>query len=738
MLFAVKHRVFVLSVLGFITLFFSYNLKNISFEHNLDSFFNKNKNEYAFSQEFFKQFGNGEKSYESLIVGVGNSSVITHDFMCKVDSMVELIKPICGVEKSYSILNQKLFVFSSFGRFPYTLFHLDDSLEFEKDLLISDNYPEITSRYLSDDNTQTLIYVPLKSGFGLDSILEVKQKIIELAKPFEFNELLFFNSQITGNTVINKLRKESIILTSVSIGFVIIILWFFFRSFRGVIIPLSVVLVCVVWILGFISVLGVSLNVLTIAIPVIVGVISLSDVVHIISRFSEEKESDKTKRLVLTQKDMLKAIILTSLTTSFGFLSLISSQIKVFVEFGFFTTIGVLFAFVLAYLLLPILMFYTSELKVQDVLYKTIPQKLREKRVFLVTSVICVLCIIGISQIKNDSFIYDDIDAKDEASRSIKMLGEDFYGIRDLSVAITLKDSNENLLDFETIERLDNLQCFIDSVYTLRNYTSLVTLIHQLNRAMHGGQKEFFKLPSDKKEYNKVLKLLDRNKQYFDVGQFLSKDKKSTFLYSKIRDIGSYEINIKNEALKRYVATNLADLFVVAPTGGSHVLDQTNFSVTETMFYSLLSIISLILIIISFLFKSIKMGVISLLPNVFPLVIILAIIGWFDMGMNISTSVVFTIVFGIAVDDTIHFLSRYRIEKAKSNSTKEAVNETIKTSGGAISLTTIILVAGFGVLMFSQFSANFLTGMFVCIGLIVALLSDLFLLPVLLNRFDKK
>lgn len=738
MLFAVKNRLLVLSVLGIITLFFGYNLKNISFEHELDSFFNKKNNEYAFSQEFFKQFGNGQKSYESLIIGIENSAEITHDFMIKVDSLVDLIKPIKGVQKPYTILNQKLFVFTSFGRYPYKLFHLDTPSQFKEDLKLAKNYQDVYCRFVSDDDTKTLIYVPLNSDFGIDSILAVKEKIEALAEQFKFKELLFFNSKLTGNTVINKLQKESIVLTTISIGLVILILLFFFRSVKGVVVPLTVVLICVVWILGFMAFLNVPLNVLTIAIPVIVGVISLSDVIHIISRFSEEKEVNKYKKLELTQRDMLKAIVLTSVTTSFGFLSLIPSQIKVFIEFGFFTALGVLFAFVLAYFLLPILMFFVDGFKMHDSLLKTVPKRDYKKRVIMGTSVIFVLCIAGIVQVKNDSYIYDDIDATDQASKSIKMLGEDFYGIRDLSIAITLKDSTKKMLSFEVVEKLNALQTFIDSTYCLKNHTSVITLIRQMNRAMNGGQKDFFSLPSGEREYRHLLKLLAKNKQYFDINQFLSKDKKSTFIYSKIKDIGSYEINLRNEKLKTYVAQNLADVFQVTPTGGSYVLDQTNFSVTETMFYSLLTIILLIFIIISGLFRSLRVGLISLLPNVFPLLIILAIIGWFDMGINISTSIVFTIVFGIAVDDTIHFLSRYKIEKKRASSIEEAVKETIVTSGSAISLTTIILVAGFGVLMFSQFNANFLTGMFVCIGLVVALLSDLFLLPVLLKHFDKK
>jgi predicted RND superfamily exporter protein len=738
LLFAVKNKKVVLFFLGLITLFFGYNLKNISFKHDLDSFFNKSNNEYAFSQDFFKQFGDGKQGYKNLIIGVKNKSKLTHSFLCKVDSLANLIKPLNGVENVHTITNQTLFVFTSFGRYPYKLFHLKDTSGFTKDIEVIKNYPEITSRYISKQNDVTLIYVPLNNSFNTDSIIKIKNKITGLSETFSFKEVLFFNSDLTGSIVIEKLKKESIVLTSISIVLVILILIFFFRSVKGVLIPLGVVLVCVVWILGLMSFLKVSLNVLTIAIPVIVAVISLSDVIHIVSRFTEEKEIDRYEKIKLTQRDMLKAIALTSLTTSFGFLSLIPSQIQVFIEFGFFTTIGVLFAFLLAYLLLPILIFHTDDLKVNDSLSKFIPHKIYTSKTLLVSFVVIVICILGVTKVKNDSYIYDDVNANDPASKSIKMLGEDFYGIRDLSIAITLRDTTKNILDYSLIKKIDKIQLLADSVYGLNNNTSLTSIIKQINKAKNGGQQDFFTLPYSEKEYKKTLKLLSKNSQYFDVNQFLSNNKKSTFIYSKIHDIGSYEIDKLNNVFNNLMDKNLGDIFKVTLTGGSHVLDQTNFSVTRTMFYSLITIVVLIFIIITILFKSIKIGLVSLLPNVLPLVVILAVVGWFDMGMSISTSIVFTIVFGIAVDDTIHFLSRYKIEKDKHKSIDEAINQTIKTSGGAISLTTIILVAGFGVLMFSGFKANFLTGAYVSLGLIVALISDLYLLPVMLNLFDRK
>ncbi|MEN8787608.1 MAG: MMPL family transporter, partial [Flavobacteriales bacterium] len=168
------------------------------------------------------------------------------------------------------------------------------------------------------------------------------------------------------------------------------------------------------------------------------------------------------------------------------------------------------------------------------------------------------------------------------------------------------------------------------------------------------------------------------------------------------------------------------------------IIDETNVNVSNGMIWNLVIIIIFIFFIVSFIFKSISVGFFSLFPNILPLIAITAVVGWFDFGMNIGTTIVYTIAFGIAVDDTIHFLGRYKIELDKGNSNYDSLITTITTSGGAIFLTTLVLVAGFGVLILSSFYANFITGLLVTISLIVALICDLYLLPVLLSWWRKK
>lgn len=741
MILAIKHKRFFLFLFIGITLFFGYQLKNLSFEHNLEKFFNTDNNEYRFSQEYFQQFGdnnNKQGGYQERVILILKSNhKINFSFLTQLDNLDHKINNISSVGKTYNIINQPLFVFTSMGRYPYKLFHLNDSLSFSEDLKIAENYIDITSKYISKDWKSALIYINLKEGANLDTILSLKKQITTLPEITPFNKVEFFNSQLTNHLVVKKLQTESLILTGIAIALILLILIYFTRSLRGVLIPLSIVLMSVIWIMGTITLTGVSLNVLTIAIPVIVGVISLSDVVHIISRFSEEEGDDDFNKMKHTQKDMLKAIILTSLTTGIGFLSLIPSNIQVFVEFGFFATLGVVYAFILAYWFLPILLVGNHKITLNSNLQKVTPKRIYAKTTSIALAILIILCIVGLILVKNDSYIYDDLHAKDEASKTIKTIEKDFYGIRDLSLAVILKDKTKKLTDFEVLTQLNELESAVDSIYNMKNNTSLVSLIKQMHRARNGGRKDYFTIPDNQDELNKIWRLFEKNHQYFTVNALVSENKLNTFIYSKTHDGGSYNTKINNEKLNYLVSNRFSSYFEVIPTGGSHVMDQTNFAVTSTMLYSLAGIMLLIVALMCWVFKSVKLGLISMLPNILPLIVIIGVVGWLNMGLSISTTIVFTIVFGIAVDDTIHFLSRFQIESKKHISLEEKINNCLKTSGGAISLTSIILIAGFGTLIFSDFKANYSTGLLVAIGLLVALLADLFVLPLLLKLFLK-
>ena len=735
MVFATRHRKTIIAVFLLITAFFAFHLAKIEFGQDLNDFIDKDEKVFIFNEEFFSHFE--EELPNSVMIGIQNDKPLDYNLFLELDSFSKSLQSINGIERVFSITNQKLALFSSLGTIPYHVLNLDSEKEFRQSYLELDSIPDIKNRFVGKGNRSTLIYAIIKDSATLDELIEMKTKTDSIALPFNFGRLFFVNTKHNDHLITLKIKDDSGHLIFIAFTLIILILLYFFRSVVGIVIPFAIVVSSVIWIMGTISLFGFTMNVLTIAIPVIVGVISLSDVIHIISRYSEEESSDKIERIRNTRNDILKAIILTTLTTSFGFLSLSNSNIQVFDEFSIFTAVGVFYAFFIAYFLLPALLYYSKKITLHNSLGKLTPKKIWVKPTIAVTLIALFLSVLGILKVKHDNFVYENMGEQDEITQVMNFMEEEMYGIRDLTVTIALKDSSSSVFNKVILNELDAIEKFVEKEYQATINIGLATAAKQVNRALNGGFASEYKIPEEDYEIDQVKKKLLKNSKLFKLRSFVSKKNNSTFIQTKAKDFGSYETRKTNGELLAFAAKNTPNLEVNFG-GTAHIIDETNVNVSNGMIWNLVLIVIFIFFVVSYIFKSFSVGFLSLFPNILPLIAITAIVGWLDFGMNIGTTIVYTIAFGIAVDDTIHFLGRYKIELDKGNSNHDSLITTIRTSGGAIFLTTLVLVAGFGVLILSSFYANFITGLLVTISLIVALLCDLYLLPVLLNWIKKK
>lgn len=734
MVFATRHRKLVTILFFLITAFFGFQLANVEFGHDLNDFFNKDEKAFVFNEEFFSHFE--ELLPNTVMIGIKNKKELEYEIILEIDSFSRKLEKIPQVKRVFSITNQKLAIFSSLGTIPYEVLLLDSAHTFSQSWSLLDSLPDVKNRFISKHNKSVLIYAIIQDSLPLDSLKAIKLKTENAANEFSFEKVFFINTKHNDFLITKKIKEDSSHLIVIAFLLIILILLYFFRSLVGIVIPFAIVVSSVIWIMGTISLFGFKINVLTIAIPVIVGVISLSDVIHIISRYSEEKSADKIDKIKKTRNDILKAIVLTTLTTSIGFLSLSNSNIQVFNEFSVFTAVGVFYAFVLAYFLLPVLLFYSKKITLHNSLEKLTPKRLWKKPTLFVSLVALVFSVWGILKVKHNNFVYENMGEKDEITQIMNFMEEEMYGTRDLTITISLRDSNSSLFHPSILTQLNEIETFVENEYHATINIGLATAAKQVNRALNGGNPSAYSIPQDEYEANQVKRKLLKNSRLLKLKSFVSRSNNSTFIQTKAKDFGSYQTRKSNEKLLEFANKNTPDLEINFG-GTAFIIDETNVNVSNGMIWNLCVIVVFIFLIVSFIFKSLSIGFFSLFPNILPLIAITAVVGWFDYGMNIGTTIVYTIAFGIAVDDTIHFLGRYKIELEKGNSNYDSLITTIKTSGGAILLTTLVLVAGFGVLILSSFYANFITGLLVTISLIIALLCDLYLLPVLLNWLRK-
>ncbi|MDB4347186.1 MMPL family transporter [Bacteroidia bacterium] len=730
MLFATLYRKFIIILFLAITGFLGYQLSNIQFGYEMDDFFDKNEQENQFYNSFFEQFD--QSMPNAALLGIENGSLIDYEAFLRIDSFSKQLEQLPEIMEVAAVTNLQSVQLNNDELASTNLLDLRSRRDYLNSMQSLDSIPNLKRQFLSEKGNSTVIYLVFKDTLQTDSLLNLVADIEGLAKPFAFQNTHFIDLDYNNHLMVEKIKKDSTRLIIIAIVLMLVLLTFFFRSFMGVVIPITIVIGTVIWIMGTVVLFGIDINALTIAIPVIVSAISLSDVIHIISRYSEEEEGDAFAKIKATQKDILRAIILTTLTTSIGFLSLANSNIPVFQEFGGFTALGVVYALILAYFVLPILLYYSKKITVNNVLFRITPNRIWGTPTLLVTLGVVVICVLGVLRVHHNNYFYQDLKEDDEVGEILSFVELEMNGLRDLTFAITLNDSTASVFDAKILRQLNELERFVESHYPATIEMSLASSVKQVNRSLNHCYSAQYRIPTDDEGIKQVRSILIKNARVLKLRSFVSRDKRATFIKTKTRDQGSYATFALHDSLNAFASNACPDINI-AVTGKAHIIDMTNVNVSEGMIWNLGVIVLFIFLSISIIFRSFFIGLFSLIPNILPLFAITATVGLLDFGMNVATTIVYTIAFGIAVDDTIHFLARYKIEKEKGVENKQAVLNSVRTSGAAIILTTIILVAGFGVLVFSHFYANYITGLLVCIGMVMALLCDLFLLPLILS-----
>jgi hypothetical protein len=312
---------------------------------------------------------------------------------------------------------------------------------------------------------------------------------------------------------------------------------------------------------------------------------------------------------------------------------------------------------------------------------------------------------------------------------------EHYGGVRPLEIDITIKDANKTIWNYDVMKQLNAVDSFVTQTYQPGFMLSPVSLVKSINEAYDGD----YILPKDTADYNRDVKLIADNKNKKEFKKLVATDGKRSHISAKIKDYGSQTVDNYNASFTNFVYQHTDTSAVkLTITGTTNLIDLNNsYLVTNTMQGLLTGILALALLTF-IIHRSFKMVLVFLIPNVVPLLIMAGIMGLFHIPLKASTAIFFSIAFGIATDDTIHFISRFKLELKKSTSPLRAFKHTYAETGKPVFLTTLILLGGFISLVLSDFESIRLFGLLTCLTLLVALLAEIVLLPVLLMALFRK
>ncbi|MEL7004344.1 MAG: MMPL family transporter [Bacteroidota bacterium] len=451
-----------------------------------------------------------------------------------------------------------------------------------------------------------------------------------------------------------------------------------------------------------------------------------------------------------TFREVGLATFLTSLTTSVGFFTLTTASITPIREFGIYTGIGVFIAFIVAFTLLPSSLMLLPKPKISKksvnasrwfgVLSRSFLLVLRyRKPVILINVLLIAGSLYGISQIVINTYLIEDLPSDDPLKEGFTFFDQNFGGSRPFEVSVEVKDTTLNIYSPEIIQEIEKVESYMKSDFAAGNVASPVTLVKSMHQALNGGANKAFSLPDSERNWRRLDRYLNRILKRDDQNQVSTKDRRIGRITARVGDIGSSLSLQRTEELKEFIAIN-TDIekvsFVV--TGTSNLIDKNNEYLAKNMFQGLGIAFGVVALIAGLMFKSVKMVFITLIPNIIPLLIVAGVMGIFGVTLKLSTSIIFTIAFGIAVDDTIHFISKLKLELLKNKSLIYALKRTYLSTGKAIVVTSIILSGGFLILILSSFGGTFYTGLLISLTLGLALVVDLTLLPVFVLLFYKR
>lgn len=525
-------------------------------------------------------------------------------------------------------------------------------------------------------------------------------------------------------------QRDLLTFMPISLGVFLVLLAFHFRSVTGTLLPLGTVLVAVIWTLGAMSLAGRPISVLTTIVPNLVIVIGISDCVHMLSRYREDFAAlgDRRAAVAGMLRRMAWACFLTSFTTAVGFASLIFTDVAVVQEFGLVAALAIMLAYVLTILTVPAVLDNAPPPRARPAAPPAAWAVKRPRLIAAVTAAVVVAAGFGIPRLEENSSWLQDIDPDNEVYRAHDFIEQHLASV--FAVELSLDG------DFRRLETLEALDAFEERLRREPRIGSVVGWPDVVKEAMRANPfARERRLPRSQAELDRIVAALGIALDRAGASRtFVSED----FAHSRVTLRASQRLESRGlEEVVAYARSvhDPAAPFSVTPTGKSWLAKKSLDGVIHGMVATVGAAAAVISVVMAVMFGSIRTGLIAMIPNFLPMAATAGLMGFLDIDLNFSTITVFSVSLGLAVDNTIHFLTRYRLEIVEDPDVGRAIDRTMAGVGRPMAFSTILLILGFGAILTSNFKFTFYFGLLGGVTLLTALLCDLFVLPVLLLWF---
>jgi len=754
-----RNRILFLVVIGLVTIFMAYKAQFVEMSYQYAALLPSDDPasiQYERFQNTFGQEGN------VMFFAVQDSNFYQlqkfNDWIAMGDSLVALdgIDAVVSIAHTYNIKKNK-----KDKKFEFeTIFPKKLSSQHQLDSLaaIAESLPFYHGSFINKESNTYLMAITVNAKIINSKAREpMVAKVREITDHYtaKYNlKMRYSGLPYIRVVTAQMIKREMNMFIILSLLITAIILFLFFRSFKVVFFSMLVVGLSVIWAVGSMVLFQYKITLLTAMLPPLLVVIGIPNSVFLINKYHGEyiRHNNKIKALQRVVSKIGNATFLTNLTTASGFATFIVTSSQILKEFGVIAALNIMVVFVLSLLLIPIIFSFLNppDQKATQHLDNKMTvwfvgrlEKIvlnHRTMVYTITIILIVLGAFGVSKIKSTGYMVDDLPHHNVIFQDLKFFERNLEGIMPLEVMVETKKKG-GILKLSTLKRLNRLNDSLSVYPEISSSVSVVEAAKFANQAYFNGKEKYYKLPSSQVK-NIILSYLAKadtgsDSKLFET--FVDSTQSMTRMSFRMKDIGTTRMEKMEQKILHHVNQIFPkDKYTVHVTGSSIVFFKGTKYLIKNLFLSLALAIFLIASFMAWMFSSKRMVVVALIPNLIPLIITAALMGYFGIPIKASTILVFSIAFGISVDDTIHYLAKYRQELKFTNwSIRSSVVLALRETGQSMMYTSIILFFGFSIFALSEFGGTVSLGVLVSLTLLSAMLSNLVILPSLLLTLEK-
>ena len=758
-----KNRIIILVILSALTIFLGYQWKNLSMTYTEANLLPKDHIVNKQYQQFLDKFGEegnlvvigfqdpkfftpkNYAAWNELMTGLKNSKEV--DLVVSLNDLKKLEKDTVNEKFVLTpFIDQKKALDPEYLKeVQYDLFH---NLPFYEGLLFNKQSGSIRSAIYIN---KALVNTPERKTFILENLVPKIDK---------FEKTTGVDLKVSGMPYIRTINADNMkgeigLFIGAALFTVSLIFFFFFRSFRATFISICILIIGVIWSFGTLGLFHYKITILTAIIPPLIIVIGITNCIFLINKYQQEIKlhNNQAKALQRIISKIGVSTLMTNLTTAIGFATFMITGNDLLFEFGLVTSINVISVYLLTLLIVPIIysfmsipgerhLYHLNKTYISTLLnFVENVVKNKRKVIYTIYGLLLVFSVIGVSQMKVSGSLIGEMPKSASFYKDILFYEKEFNGVMPLEIMINTKHK-KGVMKLSTMKKMDELQNTIAELPELSKPVSVVNLVKYSKQAFYNGNPEYYQLPTSQEQTFILSYAKNATKNSKD--NLMKSYVDSTGQYARIttfmKDIGTQEMARVEKKLRSKIAEIFPeDRYEVTLTGKALVFQKGTSYLVDNLIESLIFAILVIAGLMLYLFRSFKMVMASVITNILPLCITSGLMGYFGIPLKPSTILVFSIAFGISVDNAIQFMAKYKHDLIQSNGkVKKSVFSALRETGISTFYTSVVLILGFATFTLSSFSGTIALGGLISCTLAFAMFANLLVLPALVLTFEKK